>query len=170
MRLWASLPADQWIPEEEAFSLILRAADRYQGDGAWASLMVQTLAGMGAVQVRNGSVRRSDDYPSLPDLIIGSDAYNALLERENKEAREREIENDNRTARQNFEQSPQGRQQRELLELVDERVNAILDDRVEALVEKHFDEMRSELEPTALKGLRAKWDAATGGAEDEQGA
>jgi hypothetical protein len=102
-------------------------------------------------------------------LVPGNAAYEELRERENREQREREIASENESYRLAYEQSPEGRARREMLALVDERVtdrvNAILDDRVEVLVEKHFDEMRSELEPTALKGLRAKWDAATGGAE-----
>jgi hypothetical protein len=174
-RLWAALPAGEAVPEERAHKLICEAAGKWQGDGAFGSGMITILQGMGAVEVNGGAVKRSDTFPILPDLTIGSDAYNELLARENHAAREREIASENQTARQNFEQSPQGRQQRELLELVDERVtervNAILDERVEDLVERHFAELRHEFEPPAVKGLREKLSAATGGGqEDEQGA
>jgi hypothetical protein len=154
-RLWAALPAGETIGEERAFGLILTAADRYEGDLAWASLQLQVLAGMGAVTVNGGAVKRSSEFPILPDLVPGNAAYEELRERENREAREREIANENHTARQNFEASPEGRHRRELLELVDERIELALD------------EFRRELEPPAVKGLREKLSAATGGGQEE---
>ena len=165
MRLWAALPADKVIPEEEAFSLILRAADRYQGDEAWASLMVATLRGMGALTVTTGGgVRRSDDWPQLPDLIIGSDAYNALLERENREQREREIANDNRLAAERFAQSPLGRQQAETRELVAEEVNRVLKTRLaevaDEVIEERVEGLLRRLEPEALRRAKEKLGAA----------
>jgi hypothetical protein len=174
-RLWNALPPDQVVREEEAFRLILEAADRYVGDDAWASLQLQVLAAMGAVHAwPGGAVRRSETFPILPDLVPGNAAFEELRQRENAEAREREIASENESYRLQYEASPEGRARREMLALVDERVtdrvNAILDDRVEDLVERHFDELRKELEPAAVRRLRAKWDAATDGAEERVGA
>jgi hypothetical protein len=138
--------------------------------------MLATLRGMGAVTVTTGGgVRRSDDWPQLPDLVPGNAAFEELRQRENSEAREREIASENESYRLQYEASPEGRARREMLALVDERVtervNAILDDRVEDLVERHFAEMRAELEPAAVRRLRAKFGAASGGAEgNEMGA
>jgi hypothetical protein len=155
-RLWDALPADRAVTEAEAFEALLRAADRWSGDDAWASAMLATLRGMGAVHGRpGGTVKRSAEFPVLPDLVPGNAAYEELRERENREQREQEIANDNRTARQNFEASPEGRQRKELLELVDERIELALD------------EFRRELEPPAVKGLREKLSAATGGGQEE---
>jgi hypothetical protein len=172
MRLWAALPADQWVPEDRAYKLICKAADKWEGDGAFASGMLTVLQGMGAViRSVHGAVRRSDDWPQLEDLIPGSDAYNALLERENRELRERELANDNRTARQNFEQSPQGRQQRELLELVDERVGELLKERLgevaDEVVEERLEALLRRLEPEALQRARERLSAAQGGGQEE---
>jgi hypothetical protein len=166
MKLWAALPAWQPIPEDEAHARICEAAGKWQGDGAFGSAMVIVLQNMGAVTVSGGSVRRSDDWPQLPDLTIGSDAYNALLERENRQQREREIENDNRVARQNFEQSPQGRQQRETRELVAEQVDEVLKQRLaevaDEVIEERVEALLRRLEPEALKRAKESLERHTG--------
>jgi hypothetical protein len=131
-RIWAALP-DHAVSEEEAFRLILSAADRYEGDDAWAGLMLAQLRGMGAV-IGNGTVQRAPEFPILPDLIPGSQAYSDLRERENREAREREIAAANETYRRNFEASPEGLRRRELVELIDERIEARVNELVDARI------------------------------------
>jgi hypothetical protein len=122
------------VSEEEAFALILEAANRYEGDDAYASLVLAQLRAMGAI-TGNGTVQRAPEFPILPDLIPGSDAYNELRERESRAARDREIAAENETYRRNFEASPEGRQQRELVDLIREQL-APLEARVERLEEK----------------------------------
>jgi hypothetical protein len=162
-RLWNALP-DHPISEETAFELIVAAGGRMVGDDAWASGMLTILRGMGAVSVTHEGIRRSDEFPILPDLIPGSDAYNELRDRERAEAREREIANENTTARHNFEHSPLGRQQRELKELVDRRVDELLTPRVaelvDAAVEERIETLMRRLEPEAVKRAREKLGSA----------
>jgi hypothetical protein len=166
MKLWASLPAGQPIPEDEAHARICEAAGKWEGDGAFGSGMVTVLRNMGAVTVSGGSVRRSDDWPQLPDLIPGNEAYERLRERENREQREREIENDNRLAAERFAQSPEGRLQRETRELIDERVEQALRTRLaevaDEVIEERVEALLRRLEPEALKRAKESLERHTG--------
>jgi hypothetical protein len=159
------------VPEEEAFALVLSAADRYEGDFAWASLQLQALAAMGAVHVwPGGAVRRSSEFPVVEDLIPGSQRYIELQNREREEAREREVDSDNRVAAERYQQSPEGRLQRETRELIDERVEQALRTRLaevaDDVVEERVEALLRRLEPEALKRAKEKLGAATGGAEE----
>jgi hypothetical protein len=160
-RLWSSIPADRWTPEEAAFRLLLEAADRYEGDFAWASLQLQALSAMGAVTLNGGAVKRSAEFPVIEDLIPGSQRYIELQNREREDARERELEADNRVARENFEASPLGRQQAETRELIHEEVDAVLRDRLAQVADEVIEErLNAILEPEAVQRLRERLGAS----------
>jgi hypothetical protein len=176
MRLWSALPAGETISEARAFELILESADRWSGDDAWASGMLATLRGMGALTVTTGGgVRRSDDWPQLEDLIPGRPAYEQLREAENKAAREREIQNENETYRLRWEASPEGRQRRELGELIDDRVDEVVKERLaevaDEVIEERLDVILRRFEPESMKQVRERLGTPHRAAsEDEQGA
>jgi hypothetical protein len=169
-RLYDAIPPDRVVPEEEAFRLVLEAADHYEGDTAWASLQLQVLAGMGAVHGwPGGAVRRAEEFPVIEDLVPGSQRYIDMRNREREEARLREVDNDNRLARENFEASPLGRQQAETRELVAEEVDRVLRDRLAEIADEVIEErLETILEPATVKRLPEKLDAATGGAEGNE--
>ncbi len=156
-RLWGVLPADRPVPEEEAYAAILEAAGRHTGDDAWASAHVAMLAAMGAVKAPpGGPIERSAEFPILPDLVPGTQAYMEVRDRGREEMREREVESENRAARRRFEESPEGRQRRETEELIDELValttRRVVRSTLEDLLDGYLDRPTIE---RALKGLDA---------------
>jgi hypothetical protein len=131
-RLWQALP-DRAVSEEDAFRIILEIEGRYEGDNAFASLRLEQLRSVGAIVTPpNAAVQRSSEFPSSlpPDLVPGSEQWNEIRDQENREARLREIESENAAYRSAYEASPAGRERRELIEIVDARV----DERIAELV------------------------------------
>ncbi len=149
-RLWRALPADRAVSEQEAFELLEQEANR-PGDGAWASAMIVTLRGVGAL-VPGGAIRRSETFPDLPPdnhNLPGSDAFNRRLEEVQAEERRRRDLRD-AEAQRAWENGPAGRERRELLALIDERVDERVDERLRALLR----EMDHEERERVWQGLR----------------
>jgi hypothetical protein len=128
-KLWIAI-GEHPISRDEAETRINEAAGQWEGDGAFAGAQLTILESMGAVSVAGDTVTRSDEFPQLPDLTPGTQAYNDAKYAEEREARAREIESENETYARAYENSPAGRERRELLELVDARV----DERIRELV------------------------------------
>jgi hypothetical protein len=113
---------------------------------------------MGAVHGwPGGAVRRAEVFPVIEDLVPGSQRYIDMQNREREEARLREIESDNRVARENFEASPLGRQQAETRELIAEEIDRVLRDRLAQVADEVIEERLSAiLEPATVQRLREK--------------
>lgn len=120
-RLWAALPADRAVSEDEAFEIFEEAAGR-QGDDAWASAMVGSLRLLGAL-APGGAIRRSAAFPELPPEghnAPGTAAYNAHCEALSAQERERH-ERADEAAQRDYREAL-ARERRELTDLVREVV------------------------------------------------
>ncbi|HZO77794.1 MAG TPA: hypothetical protein VFB39_07095 [Solirubrobacteraceae bacterium] len=134
-RLWASIPSGP-LGERELDEAIIEASGRHEGDYAWASAIRATLTSARAVSVRPGRgprefvYERAEAFPeSHGDTGPGSPSYNDQLRRQHEEW-EREMRDQDKRSAQALLESPFGRQRREIIALVDQRV----DERVEELL------------------------------------
>ena len=127
-RIWNRLPNDEWLTEP-AFDELLIEATNSPGDYAFASAVRTTLVNARAVEVRQRGGReyeyRRGEWTDWPENGPGSEAYNAELQRQHREHEEIMRQRDE-LQRQRLADSPLGVQRRQILELIDQAVDARL--------------------------------------------
>lgn len=140
-RTWQQLPSGH-LTERQMDEAIIRARDLYEGDYAGAGAIRASLVNAGAVTVRQGDERgewvyeKADAFPELPFNGYGSEPFNRELARlsEQEQARLAALDEQRRLE---FERSPWGWQRKQIIALIDQRIDERLG---EVLREASLDE------------------------------
>jgi hypothetical protein len=123
--IWVKLPDDP-LAERELHKRILEAGNYDPSDDAAASLIRKSLFFVGALRVvMEGSLRKwqpAERFVSWKPVAFGSEAHNA---QQREESERRHAERDRATAAA-IERSEPTRQRREMVALIDERIDARL--------------------------------------------
>lgn len=128
-RVWARLPQGRCLSEGELDEQLLEITGNHPGDFAYAAAVRSALVASRCVTVRQlaGSGRpqyeyERSDWTDWPDSGVGSEAYNAQLQRDH-EQREAELRRQDEQRAREFASSPMGQQHQQILDLVDRRVD-----------------------------------------------
>lgn len=130
-RVWARLPQDRrWLSEGELDELLIEATNSYPGDFAYASAIRASLVVARAVEVRQVENGRDLEYKrgewhDWSDPGIGSEQFNEQLRRDHEQLEAELRRQDEQRARE-FANSPLGVERQQVLDLIDQKVDARL--------------------------------------------